>query len=114
MHTFPRALLLDAIVEADMDRSQIIDEYPGRGMYGTTCLAVKLTDAGTPTAQLAHLLFMLGVVCQRETCDGCDGGCAVCEIGPTPVELGGQLASRAKLDELGYDAIVYFPPFTLV
>lgn len=114
MYTFPRTLLVDALVEADMDTSQIIDEYDGRGQYGRPCFGVRLTDAGTPTAQLAHLLFVLGVVCQRETCDGCTGGCAVCEVGPSPVELGSQLASRATMDQLGYDHLVYFPSFTLV
>lgn len=92
--TFPRELVDLAIAELESE-ARIYDYYPGRGMMGSTCFGVVMSDV----AEAVKLFLALA----QASLDAYD------MLMP---ELDG-LAIAMRTDSLGHDAIIYFPGWTL-
>lgn len=92
---------LDTLTDIlNINSDDIRTDYSGRGMYGTTCLGIVLSDV-TP--------IQLGVaLVEALTADPDDMGQV-----ESAWEAAADIARRARTDSMGLGSIVYFPGVTV-
>lgn len=97
--------LAEAIQGADLDPEDIMIDYSGRGMYGSTCIGIKTGSYSS----IARFIFFLSKSLAESESDGEDE-LNVYELTDKFHEVSDLSVQQ---DSLGHGAVMYFPSLSL-